>query len=206
MINVRIENWNKEQIAKDIEEYEKEHPTNLYDLNVTGEQQKDYWLKIFLPSVLTLAVIVGIWFIAFKFVPFKVLRIIMILLSVGIGGGILFNRFTEMLRTNPLARAVLEEKTVYPEFMNFHEQIIDKTIVDTEVTKVFGGEAEDIPYWRLVAVELEDKDKNPSRYTFENIQWKEYITEEDEFVIDFENMIIYSPMVKEEDTNEDERS
>lgn len=184
MNNIRFINWNKEKLDKELAVFEKEfEKSNIENITTTAEDQKFFWLSIFLPSIIAIACAIAIWIITGKFIDAKGLKMLIRIAILCIAGFFVATRTFKIFQMPVFASFLNPPKC--PSILTFHKSFKNKTIekVDYEECYLDSGKIVKMP----TTVYFNDN----TSYSFNKFSWKIMPTTKKETVIDVTEMMIF---------------
>lgn len=191
---IQIINWDKEKLAQEAQKIE--DSKDISKLSVTKEEQKKFWLTVFLPSVIVVVFTVFAFIFADK-IDGTYARLMTKILILVIGGFALAMQTIKIFSFESWAKYLLPPQA--DPRVDFHRCVIGKEITDV-VSENYPFHTKTIV--RPVELTLTDENGNESSYRFTENDWSFVATDKEYPIADLEDMIVFCPLAKidEEDT------
>lgn len=182
--NIRFINWDKEKLDKELKDFEKEfEKSKIENITTTSEDQKFFWLTIFLPSILAIICAIAIWIFAGKLIDSKGIKMLTRILALCIAGFFVATRTFKIFQMPAFATFLNPPEC--PSVLTFHKSFKDKIIenVDYEEYYLDSGKVVTMP----TTVYFDDN----TSYSFNKYNWQIMSTNKKETVIDVSEMMIF---------------
>lgn len=190
MEKIKIINWNKDLCDKKAKEYEDyTNNKNNISFNFTKEEQKHYWLTIFLPSIIAFAAFVTLFVLAAHISNDFAKWVIRIGLVFATGIYLAIKWF-DIVKDYILP--LIEEEKTCDTGIKFHKAVAGKEIVDLICIDGFPiNDSKCVS--KPVMLMLKDEQGNESSYEFKPNEWEFAATNKEIPVVDVEGGIVFCP-------------
>jgi len=183
--NIRFINWNKEKLDKELADFEKEfEKSKIENITTTAEDQKFFWLSIFLPSIIAIACAIAIWIITGKFIDAKGLKMLIRIAILCIAGFFVATRTFKIFQM-PVFASFLNPPEC-SQLLKFHKAFRNTDIIDIEFYDILATNNN-----KIVRFPDTVKFSDGSSFSFNKDYWQIMPTNKKETVIDVTEMMIF---------------
>lgn len=187
---IKFINWNQSKLTKEISEIE--FKSNIQNLNVSKDEQKRFWLTVFIPSTIAFVLFI-LLFIISSTIDNDIFKWSIRICTGLICGIFLATRLFKIFSFESIM-SVLRPVQLTPQ-QEFHKSVFDKKIVDVELDGLYPYKNKFVQY--PICLTLVDKSGNKSKYFFENESWTIYPSNKEVPFVDVDEMTIFCPLAEE---------